>query len=75
MFLGPVLGLILLIFISNMDSGIKCKFAEDTELCGAVNTLERREVIQMDLDMLEKWAHANLMEFNKAECKALHLAL
>lgn len=71
-FLGPILGLILLIFISNMDSGIECEFADDTELCGAVDTLERRDVIQMDLDMLETWAHANLMELNKGECKALH---
>ena len=46
------------------------KFANDTKLCGAVNMLEGRDAIQSDL---ERWAHANLMKFNKAKCKILHL--
>lgn len=62
------LGLILFnTFISNMDSGIECQFALDTELCGVVNMLERREVLQTDLDTLEKWEHANLTKFNKVQ--------
>ncbi|PKU44543.1 rna-directed dna polymerase from mobile element jockey-like [Limosa lapponica baueri] len=56
---GSVLGLVLFnLFVSNMDIGIKCplsKFAKDTKLCGAVNTLEGRHTIQRDLGRLESF--------------------
>ncbi|GAB0181747.1 CUB and sushi domain-containing protein 3 [Grus japonensis] len=74
---GSVLGPALFnIFISNMNSGIECtlnKFADDTKLCGAVNTLEGRDAIQRDLDRLERWAYVNCMKFSEAKCKVLHV--
>ncbi|PKU47850.1 hypothetical protein llap_1830 [Limosa lapponica baueri] len=44
-----------------------------TKLCGMLNMLEGRDAIQRDLDRLERWDHGNLMKFNQAKCKVLHM--
>lgn len=74
--LGPAQFNIFVIFVGDMDSEIKSilsKFVHDTKLCGVVDTLEGRDAIQRDLGRLEKWACANLMMFNNAKYKVLHL--
>jgi len=35
--------------------------------------LEERDTIQRDRDRHEKWARMNLVKFNMANCKVLHM--
>jgi len=65
---GSVLGPVLFnIFINNIDEGIECtlsKFTDDS----------RKEGMPFrGVNKLESWARVNLMRFNTAKCKGLHL--
>lgn len=64
------------ILVSDVGSGIERilnKFADNTKLWDAVNTLEGRDATQGDLDRLERWTYRNIMKVNKTKCKVLCL--
>ncbi|KAK4828075.1 hypothetical protein QYF61_023135 [Mycteria americana] len=49
------------------------KFANDTKLGGAVDSLDGRHTLQRDLDRLESWAVTNCIKFNESKYRILHL--
>lgn len=53
--------------------GILSKFADDTELGGAVDPRKGREALQKHIDKLERWAVINSLKFNKGRFWILHL--
>ena len=63
-------------YLYQLRNRVECtlsKFAEETKLSGAVDTLEERGAIQRELDRLEKWTRVNFMKFKKAKGNILHL--
>ncbi|KAJ7424921.1 hypothetical protein WISP_26093 [Willisornis vidua] len=71
---GSILGPVLFnIFTNDTDRGIKCtpsKFADDTKLTRAVDTPEGQGPVE---SKFKKWAHWNLMWFNKTKRELLLL--
>lgn len=74
---GSILGSFLSnIFINDLEAGVEyifSKFADNTKLGGAANSLEGQEILQRDFDTLEQRAISNGMKFSKGKCQVLQL--
>ncbi|KAJ7407307.1 rna-directed dna polymerase from mobile element jockey-like [Pitangus sulphuratus] len=74
---GSILGPVLFnIFLNDLEKGLEgilSKFADNTKLREATDSLEGREALQRDLIKLEDWAITNPMKFNRGKCQIRHL--
>ena len=70
---GTVLGaLLFLIYINDLPSNVKSAtrlFADDTIVYRKVQTETDADILQDDLDDLQKWVSTWLMEFNVDKCQ------
>ena len=48
-------------------------FADDTALYLTISTSSQSEILQKDLDNLERWGHKLEMEFNPSKCQVIHI--
>ncbi|KAJ7408466.1 rna-directed dna polymerase from mobile element jockey-like [Pitangus sulphuratus] len=69
---GPVLINVLINYLDAGLEGILSKFADDTKLGGAVESLKVREALKRDLDKSEGWAITNHV---KGKSRILYLGL
>ena len=56
----------------NVKSKVRL-FADDIALYLTISTPSQSEILQKDLDNLERWSHKWDMEFNPSKCQVIHI--
>ena len=74
---GSVLGpLLFLLYINDLPETIQSEvrlFADDTAVYLTVSNLQDSQVLQSDLESLQRWERTWDMEFNPNKCQVLHI--
>ena len=74
---GSVLGpLLFIIYRNDLPMNVTSKvrlFADDTALYITTSTSSQSEILQKDIDNLERWSHKWDMEFNPSKCQVIHI--
>jgi len=71
--LGPAL---FLAYINDLPQGLASEvrlFADDTVLCKEIRDHRDADILQSDLNRLEKWSEEWQMKFHPAKCHVLHV--
>ena len=71
--LGPLL---FVLFINDLPTGLSedtsiALYADDTKIWRAIKNDKDREMLQLDINLLNSWAERNLMSFHPDKCKVL----
>src|SRR5664279_5689277 len=74
---GSVLGpLLFLLYVNDMPQWITTNirmFADDTKLWHKISTTLDSQLLQNDLNSLEKWSTIWQLKFNPSKCKVMHV--
>ncbi len=75
---GTVMGpLLFLLYINNLPENLTSSvrlFADDCVLYREINSNEDTNLLQQDLDLLNKWEKKWQMDFNASKCAVLHFS-
>jgi len=74
---GSVLGPILfVIYINDLPENVKSNvkmFADDTKVYRQMKSAKDNDIMQGDLNGLDKWSKTWLLKFNASKCKRMHM--